>query len=193
MEDETIVNEEESVIETPEPEEEVLPQAEPVPGSKTDPALLLKEVHKWRGLARTYKEEAETYKNATTPEVFSDEGKALEAKIDRIAEVVLTTQSEKKREALETTYPALKVRGLEFDEFLTDPLYEALPLETAAKVFLAERNLLAKPSPRKGLEKDTGGGRVPTKTGLSPDEIDELRQSNYPEYVKRIKNGTLFS
>lgn len=189
MEEETIVNEE-PVIEVPEVTEEVT-EVTP-PGAKTEPELLLKSLQEERDKRRDLEAELQRMKDAPeSTDVFSDEGKALQAQIAELKATLRTTEEKTALQALETKYSPLKDKASEFETYrLENP---GMKIETAAKAFLTENDLFVAPKARKGLENATGGGRVPQKTGFTPDEIDELRVNNYAEYTKRLRNGTLFS
>ena len=198
MEPEETIVKEEPVIEAPETTEEVTEVV--LPGAKTESAMLLEslkeEREKRREEARLRLEaETELQRLKSAPEVvgdvFSDEGKALQAQILALQGKLATTETETKLAALQTKFPALKDKEEEFKDYLLNPENSGMRVETAAKAFLTENNLLNTPTTRKGLERDTSGGRVPVKSGFTPDEIDDLRVNNYQEYRKRIKDGTL--
>mgnify|MGYP001577892997 CR=1 FL=1 len=181
------------VIEEPAPTEAVAEVAPEVakPGEKTDPALLLESLQKERDKRKALEAEleAERLKNQPTGEVFSDEGKVLDSKIARLEAEINATKEEKLLSGVQTTYPVLKDKSEEFQQFLSDN--KGMKLETAAKAFLIENDLLEAPKPRKGLETASGGGRTPVTTGMTPEEIDNLRVNNYNEYARRIRAGTL--
>lgn len=187
MEEETIVNE--PVIEA-EPAEEVTEAAPP--GAKTEPELLLKSLQEERDKRRELETELAKLKEVPDPlvEIYSEEGKALQAEIRQIKGALASSQTETKLSKLQNEFPALKDKEIEFKSFISDPENTGISIERAAKLFLAENNLLQAPA-RKGLEKPTGGVRAPTKVGMTPEEIDELRVSNFQEYSKRIRAGTL--
>ncbi len=188
-----IVNED-SVIEDPQPTEEVTEVVPP--GAKTDPALLLTELHKERDMRRDIQKElAQAQAELATlkdipqaPEVFSEEGQSLKAEIQRLEKVVATGQRDAELVKLQSKFTALKDKEVEFNDFLSDPENAGMKLETAAKAFLAENNLVPV---RKGLERESAGGRVPVKQGLTAEEVDDMRNNNYSEYRKRLKAGTL--
>lgn len=208
-----IVNPEEVITPPAAGEVVIEPAAPPVttpeppavaPGDKTEPALLLENLHIERDKRRTAEaNEAEAKRQLAAAleaaaeaggEVLSPEGKALQAEIRRLGGIVAAGERTAQLNDLHTAYPALKDKDAEFKEYLRDPENAGMSLKTAAKSFLTENNLLAPPAaPRRGLERETGGGHVPVKTGLTPDEIDNLRINNYGEYVKRLKAGTLFT
>lgn len=183
METDPIVNEEQ-VIDAPETVEEVIETA-PVPGEKTDSALLLKSLQEERDRRRDLERELASLKESEPePEAFSDEGQALKAEIRSIQDKLALSE-------LTAQYPQLKDKATEFDDYRADPANRGMSVATAAKAFLVERNLLTVSEPRKGLERDTGGTRAPVKTGRTQDEIADLRKNNYRQYVKELKAGTL--
>ena len=173
----------------------------PKPGERTDPAMLLESLKDEREKRRILEEEKaklekdlQAAKDApgNTDEVFSEEGKVLKAQIDDLKGKLVATETKEKLQALQTIYPALKDKSTEFNDYRNDPMNAGMTLETAAKAYLAENDLLAKPIPaRKGLEQGIGGDRVPQKQGISPEEADDLRKTNYRQYSKMVKSGEI--
>lgn len=169
------------------------------PGSKTDPALLLKATQEEREKRRQAEERArkaeeELAKLTANPSVdapISDEGKFLASQIDEVKKQLAKEQEEKRLQAVLGTHPALKDKNSEFEAYRSDPNNAGMSIETAAKAFLAENDLLQTQKPRKGLEVAGGSGRNVPQQGMSIKEIDELRVNNFREYSKRIRNGTL--
>lgn len=99
-------------------------------------------------------------------------------------------EREKELDQMELKYPALKDKRTEFTSFRLD--YPSVAIESVAKVFLAEHDLLSEPPKRKGLEKAGGGQRVaPTNGKFSAEDVKRLRETNYSEYMKLIKSGKL--
>jgi hypothetical protein len=174
---------------------EVVTEAAPVvskPGEKTDPALLLESLRKEREEKKRLREEleAERTKNQQPPEVFSDEGKTLLTKISSLESKLAEREQNEVRKSLQTQYPALSDKAMEFEQYLQDN--PGMRIDTAAKAFLTENDLLETPKPRRGLETPSGGGRTaPQPDGLTASEVDDLRNNNYREYVRRLKAGTL--
>lgn len=190
----TIVNEEQ-VIDAQDPEETVVAPDAPKPGEKTDPALLLSSLKEVRSENKELKSKlAELESRATPPEgAFSEEGKLLEQQI-----VSLRARLEQKEEAerllaIENKYPALRDKSEEFELFRSLPENAGLKIETAAKAFVLENNLLETPTSRRGLEKETGGVRAPQKQGRTPEEVDELMRTNFRQYSKELRAGTLYT
>ena len=175
---------------------EVVTPEVPKPGEKTDPALLLKSLQEERDKRKVLEAELETerQKNVSenTGEIVSDEGKALLTKISTLEREIIQGKEQDQIRTLQVQFPALKDKADEFEVYRTSPEYAGMKLETAAKAFLAENELLVTPKSRKGLENAAGGGqRAPQSQGMTPEEIDNLRVTNYNEYARRIRVGTL--
>jgi hypothetical protein len=185
--EETIVKEE-PVIEVPEEPKE--PKEEPVaPGAKTEPELLLESLHKEREkrreLERQLKERGEM-------SVLSDEGRILQNQIEELKRQQKVKEEETTLSRLISSFPALKDKASDFDEYRNLPENDGVNVETLAKAFLVDRNLIGSPAPRKGLEEPAGGGRVPPKQGRTEQEVSELRSGNYRQYLKELRAGTLW-
>ncbi len=171
---------------------EEVTEVKPQPGEKTESALLLKSLHEEREKRRQLEAEleAERIRNTMpTAQVVSDEGKMLDTKIAALEAEVRATRQEREMASITAKFPAIQDKSEEFEQFKLDN--PGMRLETAAKAFLVENDLLEPAQPRKGLERSTGGGRAPVSTGMSPEDIDDLRVNNYNEYARRIKAGTL--
>lgn len=188
----TIVKEE-SVIEAPQSEEVVIESA-PQPGEKTESALLLKSLQEERDKRRELERTLEELERVQQPivDIVSDEGRLLKGEIERLEGEIRQKEAQHTLSQLQVTYPALKDKTQEFEDFRASTENAGMKLETAAKAFLVERNLLETPVTRKGLEKDTGGGRVQPKQGRTQEEVTELRTTNFRQYIKELKAGTLY-
>lgn len=178
---------------------EVTPPVSPTsdePGSKTDPALLLKSLQGEREKnARLEAELAEARKTSIPPAlpegVFSDEGKAIiEKYVSPLATQVQSLSEQLALEKLLSAYPALKDKLSEFHEFRRSR--SGYSLEDAAKLFMSEAGLTPDAPPkRKGLEKPVGGDRTPTPQGMTREDIEHLRKTDYNKYVKLLKEGKI--
>ena len=195
---ETIVKtpEGEEVITPPAPAEVVVtpPEAVVPPGAKTPPELLLKSLQEEREKNRKLEQdlaEARKASEKSGSEVFSDEGKVLETKIAQVEAQLASQRTAESIRAVQAAYPALVDKAQEFEDFRNNPDNAGMKLETAAKAFLVENDLVERPQARKGLEKETGGVRVAPKIGRTQEEIQDLRVNNYRQYVKELKAGTL--
>lgn len=169
---------------------EVVPEIKP--GEKTDSALLLKSLQEEREKRRQAEAdlEAERIRNSQPQgQVVSDEGKLLDTKISALESELRVSRQEREMTSVQTKFPAIEDKREEFEQFIADN--PGMRLETAAKAFLVENDLLEPVQPRKGLEAAGGGGRAPVPTGMTPEEIDALRVNNYNEYARRIRTGTL--
>jgi hypothetical protein len=177
-----------------EPEAPVEPpvEAPQAPGSKTDSELLLASLQQERAKRRELEAALAAKEASENPEgIVSEEGKALESKIVRLEAAIASTAEQSALNALEVAHPALKDKAAEFDLYRNDLENKGMSLATAAKAFLVENGLLTPPRVRRGLEEARGGQRTPPKEGMSAEEVDELRNNNFREYMKRVKDGSL--
>lgn len=186
------------VVNPPVTEEKSTPVVEPTvvvappevpekkPGDKTDPALLLKSLQEEREKRRIAEE---ALAKAQQPEVLSEEGQILKKEITTLEQKLAERDRIDAMNALHSAHPVLKDKAAEFQEFLT--ANEGMKLETAAKAFMVENDLIEAPATRKGLEKPSGGNRAPQTVGLTPAEVDDLRNNNYRKYVAMLKNGEI--
>lgn len=164
-------------------------------GDKTDPNLLLKslqeEREKRRVLEEKTKELEEKLQTSSTlsEEVFSDEGKALEGELKVLKSELSEVKTELAKKDLLISHPILKEKWQEFEEFRADPDNKGMNLRTAAKAYLVENGLLD--TPRKGLEKPTGGDRVPLTSGMTSDDVKTLRETNFKKYQELLLKGQL--
>lgn len=122
--------------------------------------------------------------------LLSDEGKTLKKEITEVRSKVSNIERGAEKEKVFGMYPQIKEKEAEFNEYRDKLENLGMPLATAAKAFLAENDLL--PSPRKGLEKTTGGDKqTPPPTGMTASEVKDLRSNNYKEYVRLIAEDKL--
>jgi hypothetical protein len=149
-------------------------------GDKTEPNLLLKSLHEEREKRRELEKQLELAKEVEITAPISDEGKYLKKQVDSLQEKIALKE-------VTEQFPALKDKMSDFDEFRKD--YPGVELGKAAKLFLAEKDLLETPKPRLGLEKPSGGGRTAPSAGMTVEEFDKLRSSNYRKYVEILKSG----
>lgn len=168
-------------------------EIQPVAGSKTDSELLLKSLHEEREKRRILEEELKLAKESTvtvqaTDEVYSDEGLALKKEISSLNEKIQLIEEEKSLEKLYSQYPLLREKADEFKQY-RQAEHPRAKIESVAKLFLSENDLLE--SPRKGLEQPTGGTRTPFTSGMTADDVANLRKNNFREYQRLIKEGKL--
>jgi hypothetical protein len=168
---------------TEEPEESVRA------GDKTPPNLLLKSLQEEREKNRLLQEQL----NSSIPPLegaYSDEGKALEAQIAKTNAELAAFKMAKAKEDLLVAYPILKDKWDDFEIFRLLPDNAGMGLQAAAKVYLTENGLFA--TRRKGVEKPTGGSRVPVTSGLmSASEVGDLRKNQPKKYRDMLKNGQI--
>lgn len=179
------------VSEEPTPTEVVTEVVPVKPGEKTDPALLLESLRKEKEKRRELEAELARRDSVTIDEPISDEGKYLKSQIDTIAQKLAEEEKRKQLEALQSSFPALKDKSAEFEAFRSDPENAGMKLETAARAFLVERDLLTPTTPRKGLEQNSGGTRTVPKEGLTPEEIKDLRVNNFRKYSDMVRAGKI--
>lgn len=163
----------------------------PAPGDKTDSALLLKSLQEEREKRRQLEEENELLKSSTLSEhvddIPSDEGKALKKLIDDQNAKIAKLEDEKQLEKAYAQFPELKGLASEFDTYKAE--FPRHKLENVAKLFLAEKGIID--SPRKGLEKSTGGTRTPLAAGLTVEDVKTLRETNYRKYQDLLMKGQI--
>ena len=175
------------------------PTPEPTPGSKTPPenllAALQDEREKNKKLSDDLKIAEEALKRGVEPshlevDEWSAEGQAI---IDRfvkpLTERVSSLTEELTLKDLVSKYPALKDMRKEFDEYRKGK--PGVTLDDAAKLFLADNNLLAAPVRRKGLETPKGGERTPISSEMTTEEITDLRKNNYKKYLELLEAGKI--
>lgn len=160
------------------------------PGEKTDPALLLKSLQEEREKRRVAEEALEKALTSNTPseDVFSDEGKAIVDKyVKPLEQTIESLQDQLALKDVHAAYPALKDLTGEFETFRQE--YPRHKLENVAKLFLSEKGLLD--APRKGLEKVTGGPRVPVSTEPTAEDKKNLRMNNPRKYEEMLRKGLI--
>lgn len=169
--------------------EAVTPPA--APGSKTPPENLLEALKEERRQRQALAQELELLKTSAPstaqPEVFSDEGLALQNQIKALEKTILTEREEGKLERLRSQNPALRDKSDEFDEFRKE--YQGIPIEKVARLFLSEKGLLSSPE-RKGLESPIGGDKTPSP-GLSEADVKRMRENNPRKYLKALQEGKI--
>ena len=164
-----------------------------VPGSKTDPNLLLKSLQEERAENKRLKEELELKSSVPSiddVDVESDEGRQLKKLIAETNTRIAQLEREKQFDRVLAENPLIKENKAEFETFLDDDENKRLSLSRAAKLFLTEKGLVGD-SPRKGLEKATGGDRVPQTGKMTLEEVKELRETNYRKYSDMVKAGQI--
>lgn len=149
-------------------------------GDKTDPNLLLESLREEREKRRALEERLSTLESSVSSGedaeyVSKSEFAELKTKLTK-AEVL-------------SAHPELKDKWDSFEEFREDPENKGMSMKTAAKAFLVEKGLLE--TPRKGLEKPTGGQRVPLTSGMSVEDVKRLRETDFKKYQQMLMKGQL--
>ena len=147
---------------------------------------------------RTKRKEAEEkLVNLSTPtedsdEIYSDEGKFLRKEINALNDKIRVNERKEARREVESEFPILKERRDDFEGFLEDEENKRLSIRKAAKLFLAESNLLApEPPVREGLEKPSGGGQSAPEPKFSTEEIQHLMKNDWKQYEKLLRAGKI--
>lgn len=122
-------------------------------------------------------------------DLLSEEGKIFKREITEVKSELYSIKESKEKDNILATYPILKEKETEFDDYRALPENKGMSIATAAKAFLAENSLL--PSHRRGLEKTTGGEKAVPKYGMTTDEVKKLRESNYREYQKLLSEDKI--
>lgn len=147
-----------------------------------------------RRLRKEAEEEAERLKNlalsAESDDVFSDEGKALKGEISVLNQKLSDIEKKEARREVENEFPILKDKKDEFNEFLDEEENKRISIKKAAKLFLAEKNLLVSEPERKGLETPTSGGNKP-EPGLSDEEKEHIRKTDFRKYAALLQQGKI--
>jgi hypothetical protein len=169
----------------------------PPPGSQTPADNLLAALQEERELR---KEESRLRREAedklrqlgadpSQPSYVSDEGRQLKGEVDTLTARISQMEEDKTLDALFIQYPLLKENVEKFRAFRSSE-HPQMKIESVAKLFLVENGLLE--SRRVGLENPTGGDRAPVaKNGMSPEEVANLRQNNWPKYQELLSKGLL--
>lgn len=175
-------------VQTPVPEAPVLTEPEPKPetGSKTAPRHLYGALDEERRKRKAAEEKA----------------KELEAQLQSLESVVPEESQEGDVSALHQEILELKKANVfrdnpelvdkkdEFEEFLGE--HPEYPLESAAKIFKAEKGLYS-PNPRPGLERPTSGPKTPPSTSLTPEQIKDLRENHPRRFTELLRSGSIKS
>ena len=109
--------------------------------------------------------------------------------VNKLKNDVTALQSELGQSKLTKKYPQLEETWEDFEKYHQDPENAGMKLETAAKAFLVDKDLLG--TRRKGLEKATGGNKAPQTTGMSLEDIENVRKNDGPKYREMLKKGQI--
>lgn len=121
-------------------------------------------------------------------DAWSDEGKLIVGKLSPLEDKINSLEERLALKDIQATYPMLREVSSEFDEFRKE--YPRHKMENVAKLFLSEKGLLD--SPRKGLEKPTGGPKNQKTPGtMTNEEVKHLRETNFRKYADMLKKGLI--
>jgi hypothetical protein len=177
--------------------EVVAGNANPAPGSQTDPAKLLISLQEEREKRRIAEESVTALSEELTllenslanPDVTTEEGRALKRQIDESRTQIENLTKDLTKKDIFIEHPILKEKATEFETFLADPENKGMSLKTAAKAFLVENGLLD--AKRPGLERPTGGDRQPPSTKMSAEDVKVLRETNFKKYQELLQKGLI--
>lgn len=149
------------------------------PGSKTPSELLLKSLQEERDKVRKLEEELAN--RPTSPgEAWSDEGKLLQAEIDKLKTTISSFEQTNIKKQLQDSNPILKDKWNDFEVYLLKPENKGMSISTAARSYLIENGMYD--TPRVGLETPSGGPRTPVTGALSAEEIKRIRETDPAKY-----------
>lgn len=157
-------------------------------GDKTPPNELLASLQKERA-KRKELEELLAKQNSPDIEVFSDEGKALKSQIDSLKAQLTAFNEEKILSSVQAKYPAIADKMEEFNEFRES--YPNANMDSVAKLFLVENDLLQPKTAPKGLERGSTGPRTIPKQGMTSEDVKDLRNKDYKKYMEMLMAGKL--
>lgn len=157
-------------------------------GDKTPPNELLASLQKERA-KRKELEELLAKQNSPDIEVFSDEGRALKSQIDSLKAQLTAFNEEKILSSVQAKYPAIADKMEEFNEFRES--YPNANMDSVAKLFLVENDLLQPKAPPKGLERGSTGPKTIPKQGMTSEDVKDLRIKDYKKYSEMLMSGKL--
>lgn len=120
---------------------------------------------------------------------YSEDDDVLKDKLAELNAKLLSIEEKSQWDSVTGSYPVLKDKKDDFDEFRQE--YPGIPLDKAAKLYVMEKGLYETPTKRKGLEKAGGGTRNVPSGKMSTEDVARLRKNNYKEYVKLLKAGKI--
>ena len=150
----------------------------------------LQALHEERTRRQEMEAELERLRSLVPPdgEIQSEEGRVLAGQIGVLQQQLSSLQSESAKKDLIIAHPVLKEKWSDFESFRALPENKGMNLRTAAKAFLAENGLLDR---RPGLEKPTGGPRVPIQQGMSAEDVENLRKNDFRKYQEMLLKGQI--
>ena len=172
-------------VQTPEVEVVEVESPEPVEqpkGTKTPDRQLYAALQEERRLRKEAQAKLNSLQSTSTFEVVEEEEPD---RVSRLENELLNI----KRDNLISRTPALADKRKDFEDYLDEN--PEIPLESAAKIFLAERGLLEPPVARKGLQQGSGGQKTAPKTGMTGKEVEDLRKNFPKRYAQMLQRGEI--
>lgn len=168
--------------------------AEPKPSEITISQIELDELKHKAGVSsqnfeRLKKAEAEKADLQAQLDTYIVPSDPEDQRIDKLASELSDVKAKLSKSEVLEAHPRLKEMWSELEQFRNEPDNLGMNLKTAAKAFLIEKGLLE--PMRKGLEKPTGGSPAPVSSGMSAEDVSNLRQTNYKKYREMIKKGQI--
>lgn len=125
-------------------------------------------------------EDTDDESDDTEPDTLKSEVSTLKSELKELREERELTKALHK-------FPALSSKLEDFAQYREE--HPEYPVDTAAKLFIVDRDLY-QPSPeRKGLEKPTSGPKAPATGGYTPDQVKQIRESDPRLYTRLIRAG----
>lgn len=122
------------------------------------------------------------------PKESSTKENGKEEEIAALRAEIADIRANNQKQEVFAKYPQLKDVWNEFEEFQGEPENAGMPILTAAKAFVVEKELTT--PRREGFERDGGGSHEAASTEeLTWKEAENLRKTNYRAYREAIKNG----
>ena len=176
-------------VKTPEAETEEEEAKVEIPKGYVPYDALHAERQKRKELEAKLKEK-ESSTSEPSDDVYSDEGKMLQGRIDALTTKISSYEKKDQETKVYSAYPILKDKREEFQDYLEEN--PELSLEKAAKLFLFENNLASAPvTERKGLERPTGGSKKTPAKGFTQDDLKRLRETEPRKHIKLIRSGKI--
>lgn len=111
-------------------------------------------------------------------------------KYNTLSQQIAQLQQEKELDKVLVQYPVLGEKLEEFDSYRAEN--PGMPLNTAAKAFMVEKDLLGEKPKRAGLEKARGGQRTPPSSNkMSSEDVKRLRENDFRKYRQLVTEGKI--
>lgn len=135
--------------------------------------------------AKKAEDKVKTLESLENNEVSSDYD---DEKVEQLQSELSEIKDKLSKKDLLSLYPQLEELWDDFETYRGDEENTGMKLEIAAKAFLIEKGLLG--AKRKGLEKATGGKKIPS-SGMSIEDIENIRKNDGKKYREMLKKGLI--